>query len=130
MTDGKLDALRCDPVFERLSPAHLLWLGRVVDLLDVPPGAVLAAADGPAAWGFYGRRARLHVLREGILVAPVPGPLLLLPDDLDGIALVAAAASQVVAFPRAVTATLLRVAPRLARVPRRPALRASSRGTR
>lgn len=130
MTDGKLDALRRDPVFQPLSAAHLLWVGRVVDLLDVPAGAVLAGADGPAAWGFYGHHARLHVLRNGVLVPPVPGPLLLLPDDLEGVAVVAAARSRVCAFPRGAVESLLHVAPELARVPRHPALVTAGRGRR
>lgn len=122
MTDGKLDALRRDPVFRDLRPAQLLWLGRVVDLLDVAAGELVAVADRPAAWGFYGRAAQLHVLRAGVVLAPTTAPLLLLPADLDGAAVVAAAPCRLVAFPRSAVESLLLAAPRLAQVPRHPAL--------
>ena len=130
MTDGKLDALRRDPVLRDLRPAQLLWVGRVVDLLDVVAGELVAAADRPACWGFYGRAARLHVLRDGAVLAPAAAPLLLLPDDLDGAAVVAAAPCRLVAFPRTAVGSLLQVAPRLAQVPRHPELLATTGGGR
>ena len=126
MTDRKLDALRRDPVFSDLRHASLLWLGRVVDLIDVGAGELLATADGRAGWGFYGRTARLHVLRGGVVQAPAQGPVLLLPEDLEGAAVVAAAASQLVAFPRAAAQHLLAIAPRLAQIPRHPVLLATA----
>ena len=130
MTDGKLDALRREAAFRELRPAQLLWLGRVVDLLDVVAGELLAAADRPSAWGFYGADVGLHLLRGGRGIAPAAGRVLLLPDDLDGTAVVAAAPGRLVAFPRTCVPALLRLAPRLADVPRHPALVAAAGGSR
>lgn len=122
MTDGKLDALRRDPAFTAVSGRELLWLGRVVDLLDVPAGEVLCPPDRPSRWAYYCCTGRLHVLMAGRPVPAAVAPVLFLPDDLMGVALVAATSSRVVALPVAALPALLSLAPGLRSAPRhRPA---------
>lgn len=113
MTDGKLDALRRDPALRALPPDALLWLGRVVDLLDVEPGEVLSPADSPPQWAYYCMTGRLHVLDRGRPAPPAVAPVLFLPDSLHGRALVAAAPSRVVAVPGRAVQTVLALAPDL-----------------
>jgi hypothetical protein len=117
MNDGKLDALRRDPVFAPLRPPTLLEVARAVDLVDLRPGEVLSPADVPPAWGYYCLTGALHALVRGRPVPQVEAPALFLPQDLPGTALVAAAPTRAVAVGAAAFDWLLRTVPLLGTVP-------------
>lgn len=117
MTDGKLDALRRDPALAPRTAADLLLLGRHVDLLDVRPGEVVSPADAPPHWAYYCSTGLLHVLVRGRPAPQAEAPVLFLPDELVGTALVAAAPSRVVVIPARVLDVVRTLAPGLQRVP-------------
>lgn len=118
MTDGKLDALRCDPAFAPLAADGVLRLGRLVDLVDLRPGEMLSPADAPPHWGYYCSTGQLHVLVDGQAAPPATAPVLFLPADVAGRALVAAAPSRVVVLPVRAVDGLLSLAPGLRAVRR------------
>jgi hypothetical protein len=123
MTDGKIDALRRDPVFRALSQTALMRLGREVELLDVATGEVLSPADAPPGWAYYCCSGRLHVLTRGRVGPQAVPPVLFLPEQLSGVALVAAVPSRVVALPARSLDDVLGLAPALAEVRRYTASR-------
>jgi hypothetical protein len=116
MRDGKLEALRSDPLLAVRNEA-LVALGRIVEMIDLVPGEVLSPADAPPAWGYWCARGRIHVLVGGRPVPLAVGPVLFLPDDLPGTALVAADAVRVVAVPARAMSTVVALAPGLCDVP-------------
>lgn len=118
MNDGKLDALRDDPVLAPLPDLSLLAVARLVELVDVVAGQVVSPADAPGQWGYYCSSGLLHVLCGGVVSPQAQAPVLFLPEDLVGRAVVAAAPSRVVVLPVRALDALLVLAPALREVPR------------
>ena len=118
MTDRKLETLRTCSALAPVPARSLTVLGRLLELVDVVPGEVLLPADLPPQWGFCCVSGRLHVLDGGLVRAPAAAPVLFLPDDLGGVALVAAEPSRVLVLPARSVAAVLALAPALGRAPR------------